>query len=102
MHKIDFFGDYGLLLKTVTDCDTAFYPIRPQDSYVRVKLTSPEGLVYFLNPIVRCVDNQPVMQSLSRIDTVKTFWKRAFFTLFFGVFFLAIAINKTLFQQRQK
>jgi len=95
MQKIDFIGDNGKLLKTVTGSHAAFYPVRPQDSYVRVKLTSPEGLVYYLNPIIRCADNQPVFQSLSRIDTVKTFWKRAVITLFFGIIFLAMAIKKS-------
>ena len=88
MQQIDFIGDNGRLLKTVTGSDAAFYPVRPQDSYVRVKLTSTEGLVYYLNPIIRCDDNQPLIQAVSNIDKVKTFWKRAVITLFFGVIFL--------------
>jgi len=93
MQRIDFIGDNGRLLKTITDSDAAFYPVRLQDSYVRVKLTSPDGLVYYLNPIIRSSENMPEKQSLSHIDTHKTFWKRTFFALSFGTFFLLIAIK---------
>ena len=90
MQKIDFIGDNGRLLKSVTGSNTAFYAVRQQDSYVRVKLTSPEGIVYYLNPIIRCIDYQLIMQSESRIDTVKTFWKRAVIVLLFGAVSLLI------------
>ena len=86
MQKIEFIGDRGKLLKAVSDSDSASYPIRPQDSYVRVKLTSPEGLVYYLNPVVRYGDNQQLPES--RIDTAKTYGKRLLGVLFVGILFL--------------
>jgi hypothetical protein len=76
MAQIDFIGDNGKLLQTSTDTDTAFYPIRPEDTYVRVKLTSSEGLIYLLNPVIRCEGDQPVRQSLHSIDTFRTSLKR--------------------------
>ena len=100
MQQIDFIGDNGRLLKTVADTDAAFYPVRQQDSYVRVKLTSPEGIVYYLNPIIRCIDNQPIVQSENRIDTIKTFWKRAVMVLFLGMVFLAIKYPSSLSLRR--
>ena len=90
MQQIDFIGDNGRLLKSVAESDAAFYAIRLQDSYVRVKLTSPEGLVYYLNPIVRCTDNQPVMQAEGHRDTFKTLWKRVVIALLLGAFFLVM------------
>ena len=75
MQQIVFIGDNGNVLKTVADTDTAFYPIRPEDSYVRVKLTSHDGLVYYLNPIIRHTGDYPVKQSLSSIDKGRTFFK---------------------------
>ena len=78
MQQINFIGDNGNLLKTLTDTDTAFYPIRLKDTYVRVRLTCPEGLVYFLNPIIRYEGDRTVRQSLHRVDMPRTFLKRAF------------------------
>ena len=77
MKQIEFIGDNGKLLKTVNGNNAAFYPIRSEDTYVRVKLTAPEGFVYFLNPVIRCTGDEPVRQLLSSIDKSRTFCKRA-------------------------
>ena len=84
MQQIDFTGDNGRLLKTITDSNAGFYPIHPSDTYIRVKLISPEGFVYYLNPIVRCTGNEPVVQTLSSINRWRTFSKRAFFAVLLG------------------
>jgi len=76
MTQIDFIGDTGNLLKTSIDTDTAFYSLRPEDTYVRVRITSPEGLVYYLNPVIRYEGEQPIRQSLHSIDASKTLLKR--------------------------
>ena len=85
MRTIEFIGDNGNVLKTVTNSAMAHYPIRPQDSYVRVKLTSPENLVYYLNPVVRSSDGNPIQPTPNQINKSKTFQKRAICLLFFGI-----------------
>ena len=77
MRKIEFIGDNGKTLKTVADCNTAYYHICSNDSYVRTKLTSPEGIVYFLNPVVRCSDDEPVKHPANQINKYNTFLKHA-------------------------
>jgi len=77
MQQINFIGDGGKLLQTFEDTDSAVYPIQPEDTYVRVKLIAHDGLVYFLNPVIRYAGDEPVRQSLQRIDTFRTFIKRA-------------------------
>jgi hypothetical protein len=81
MARIDFIGDNGNFLQTSTDTDTACYSIRPEDTYVRVKLTSSDSLVYFLNPVIRYEGDQPVRQSLHSIDTFRTSLKRTLIIL---------------------
>jgi len=81
MEQIDFIGDSGKRLKTVTNSDSASYLIRSEDTYVRVKLNSPEGLVYYLNPIIR---GNPVKQSLHSIDKTRTIGKRIIAVMIFG------------------
>ena len=95
MQQIEFIGDRGIVLKTVTDSDTARYHIRPEDSYVRVKLTSSDSLVYYLNPVVRFSDDNPVKQRLSQIDKVKTFRKRAVIAFVIGVIVLLSIFGRT-------
>ena len=103
MLYIDFFGDNGTLLKTVTDSHAAFYPIRPDDSYIRVKLISPEGFVYFLNPVVRCAGDEPAVQSLSSIDRKRTLSKRSNYMLLFGMLLTIIySIVKYLRKSRRE
>ena len=76
MQQIEFIGDNGKILKTVTGCDSVDYIIHPEDSYVRVKLTSPGNLVYYLNPVIRCRDDTPEVYLSNRIDRWKTALKR--------------------------
>jgi len=90
MLKIDFIGDNGKVLKTVTGSDAAFYAIRPEDTYIRVKLTSPEGLVYYLNPVIRYSGEYLPQQSLSRIDKEKTLLKRFVFAFLFGIIIVSV------------
>ena len=85
MQQIAFIGDNGKTLKTVTGSDSAFYTIRPEDTYIRVKLTSPDNLVYYLNPVVRYSGELPVAPSSGQIDKGKTLLKRVVFALVFGI-----------------
>ena len=85
MQQIAFIGDNGKIRKTVTGSDSASYVFQPEDTYIRVKLTSPENLVYYLNPVVRYSGGFPVAPSCSQIDHGKTCLKRVVFALVFGI-----------------
>jgi len=85
MQRIDFIGTQGKLLQTASDTDSAFYSIRPDDTYVRIKLTATDGLTYYLNPVIRYTGDTPIKQSLQRIDTSRTFLKRALIVLLVSV-----------------
>ena len=99
MTKIEFLGDNGKMLKTDTDTNAAYYPISPEDTYIRVKLFSPQGTVYFLNPVIRYSGEQPVRQSLHSIDKVKTFAKRLIIILIVSGAFLAYRFRKNILSQ---
>ena len=76
MSKIEFVGQGGQVLKEVNDTCSADYLVQPEDSYVRARLFSPEGLVYYINPIIRYTGDSPEKQSLSSIDENSTLLKR--------------------------
>jgi hypothetical protein len=79
MAIISFIGDGGKLLAQAENTRQASYAIQPEDTYVRVMLTSPEGLLYVLNPIVRSQDgDMPPKQWLAAIHRGKTLGKRLF------------------------
>ena len=92
MQKIECIGDNGKVLKTVTGSNTACYPICAEDTYIRVRLTSPEDIVYYLNPIVRCSDDGFVIQSSNPVNKHKTFRKRAISVFIFGTFVIIFAV----------
>ncbi|MCL2028792.1 MAG: hypothetical protein FWG79_09960, partial [Bacteroidales bacterium] len=99
MEQIEFIGDSGKLLKTVTDSDFAYYLITPEDTYVRVKLHCSEGFVYYLNPIVRSLSgDMPALQLLSRVDRWETVGKRTLL----GICFVALVVCIIKFRQRKK
>ena len=77
MTAITFTGDYGKVLAQAADTCAAACPVRPEDTYVRVTLEDGNGLVYYLNPVVRSPDGQqPPGQLLAKINPAATFWKR--------------------------
>jgi hypothetical protein len=77
MSRITFVGDGGETLKDTTHTDRASYAIKPTDTYVRVTLEDPDGLVYYLNPIVRSANGEmPAKQFLASVNTLKTGLKR--------------------------
>ncbi|MDR0581833.1 MAG: hypothetical protein LBG31_02600, partial [Prevotellaceae bacterium] len=77
MTAITFTGDHGKVLAQAADTCAAACPVRPEDTYVRVTLEDGNGLVYYLNPVVRSLDGQqPPKQLLAKINPAATFWKR--------------------------
>ncbi len=89
MTEITFYGDHGTLLQSNTNTQTATYTLRPENTYVRVEIISPEGFRYYLNPIVRTPDGHaPAKQQLASIDERKTAIK-------FGSIIFVIAIFGT-------
>jgi hypothetical protein len=98
MHQIEFIGDHGELLKTVTDSDFACYLIRSENTYVRVKLHCSEGFVYYLNPIIRSVSgDMPALQLLSSINVWQTSGKRTLL----GFCFVALVVCAVKFRFRK-
>ncbi len=76
MDSILFIGDHGVVLERITDTNAGFYVVRPQDTYVRIKLSAPTGLDYYLNPILRSNGEMPAKQYLASIAEGKTWAKR--------------------------
>ena len=93
MQHIEFIGDNGNVLESVKNSDFAIYAIHPEDSYIRVKLTSADDVVYYLNPVIRYAGDEPFLQRVSHIDRNKTFQKR----LFFSVIIFSVIVVFTLY-----
>jgi hypothetical protein len=99
MKQITFVGNYGKTLKMSSDCDSAWYPVQPDDMYVRTELVSPEGFTYFLNPVVRSHDgNMPGKQRLASVDAGKTLRKR----IISGVASVLVVAGFVILKRRSK
>jgi hypothetical protein len=91
MNTITFTGDGGKTLAQATDTHVARYAIRPEDTYVRATLEDGDGLIYYLNPVVRSLDGQqPPKQHLATINTAATVRKRIIIVA--GVLLLAAGV----------
>jgi hypothetical protein len=94
MEKIEFIGNHGNLLKTVTDNDFAYCLISQEETYLRIKLTCSDGYVYLINPIIRNISgNMPELQILYSVDVWETLSKRAIIILLL-ISILSISILK--------
>ncbi|MDR2563867.1 MAG: hypothetical protein LBC98_07980 [Prevotellaceae bacterium] len=102
MSKIDFVGQGGQILKEVNDTCSADYLVKPEDHYVRIRLFSPEGLVYYINPIIRYTGDSPEKQMLSSIDETRTLIKRVLILIItlLGIGIIAIKQIKRLKHNR--
>jgi hypothetical protein len=78
MSEIVFTGDNGKTLATAINTNHAHYVIQPENTYVRITLKADNGLVYYLNPVVRSSDGtMPPKQTIAYVHSGKTLLKRA-------------------------
>lgn len=64
----EFIGQDGKVLKRMEHCQQAWYVIRPNDSYVRVKLMVHNMTYFYLNPITRHTTPTPIDVSSAEIN----------------------------------
>lgn len=89
-----FFGQHGKLLKKTSGTRDAFYVLKPDDKYVRTVIlfstkSNPEGLQFFLNPVMRSAGgNKPEMPQATINQTI-TVLTRIGLTLVFLLVILA-------------
>lgn len=98
-----FWGNHGLLVGKMAHTQQGFYVLKPEDTYVRTHIifespNDPEGIQYFLNPVLRSVDGNKPTMPLANIDTRATIVFRiiAVASLFF------ILINIYILRKRFK
>jgi hypothetical protein len=98
-----FFGQHGKLLKKIGGTRKTFYVLKPEDNYVRTVILfstkdNPEGLQFFLNPVMRSNDgNKPAMPQATVNRTI-TALARIGLTLFI----LVVAISFIRLMQVRK
>jgi hypothetical protein len=82
---IRFYGQNGDFLKKEINTNSAFYPIKESDTYVRTEIEFHSDNVYYLNPVCRYDGNQPSKMAVPEIDSYKTWRLRilGFATLIF-------------------
>ena len=71
-NEIRFIGQGGSLLEKVTGIKTAYYRIKPDDTYIRTEIEFTQGIIYYLNPICRMDKNTPAKTPCPAIDKRRT------------------------------
>lgn len=80
-YEVRFFGQHGRLLKKSGGSRKAFYALQDNDSYIRTVIlfptkNSPEGLQYFLNPVIRSTDGNKPPMPLAQMNETGTWISR--------------------------
>lgn len=71
-----FFGQNGIIKKSVVNSDKAFYPVASDDSYIRTEIIFENNTQFFLNPVIRHDGDAPPLPSPPQINLVKTWLQR--------------------------
>jgi len=82
--KVDFIGQNGEIMQSVTNSNTANYKFRDSDTYIRVeaKFSGSENKIY-MNPIFRYIGDNPLYEKIATIN----WWKSmAAWLLAWGLF----------------
>lgn len=90
--SITYIGQNGKVLLHHDKLPAAGYPLKEDDSYVRVQLSFADGSTIYLNPIARSSNAGLPEQPAAVFDSVQTALMRAAFTILI-VFFLALFIH---------
>ncbi len=71
-----FIGQNGIIKKSSTNTDKAFYAISENDSYIRTEIIFPDNTQFFLNPVFRYRGEKPGKPALPEINFIKTWTQR--------------------------
>lgn len=72
-----FFGNHGALVGKTAFTQKAWYVIKPEDTYIRTQIlfespNDPEGIQYFLNPILRSADGSKPKMPIAVVSAKET------------------------------
>jgi hypothetical protein len=105
--EVRFYGQHGKLLHRVGKSTHAEYVLQPNDTYVRAEVLYPtpndmEGIVLFLNPVIRSTDGTQPAMSQAILDVRGTWVYRIIG--FASVFFILanIIILRKRFRKKRK
>jgi hypothetical protein len=84
-----FIGQNGIIKKSSTNTERAFYPIAENDSYIRTEIIFPDNSQFFLNPVFR-YRGEPAKPPLPEINLVKTWTQRIVAVVIALIIFLMV------------
>lgn len=97
-HIFRFIGQGGELLKKMYFAPESFYPIKPEDTYVRVEIIFENKNRFYLNPLVRYSGNWPPEPKAPVVDL----WKTWVYRILSGATVAFIILNIFIIRKRLK
>lgn len=83
---IHFVGQEGVIKSTAVNTKSAYYVIKPDDSYIRTEFKFKEATSIYLNPILRYDGDKPVSLRSAKVDAKATLWLRiVYFVVILGL-----------------
>ncbi len=95
---IAFYGQGGKMLSASDDCVTAFYVIRPEDTYVRARIFYRDGNEINLNPVFRYDQSLPddILPSVNETKTLLFRVAGTFILIAFPILFYFFPFRRKL------
>lgn len=93
--KVTFIGQDGKILRKVYNTDEASYFIQPWDTYVRTEIKFPNSTMFYLNPVFRYKESNPVVAENATINQINTLIYRVIsFSLLILIFAIVFFYRK--------
>lgn len=100
---VTFVGNKGMIKKSSSGAAKAFYPIMPDDPYIRTEIIFEDNTQFFLNPVIRYHENLPERSRSPEVNWIKT-WLQRFIALMIAltILLLVFKLRKSNAKKRQR
>ncbi|MBE0638526.1 MAG: hypothetical protein IH598_08400 [Bacteroidales bacterium] len=87
---VTFIGHKGMIKKSSSNTEKAFYPISPDDPYIRTEIIFDDNTQFFLNPVIRYDERLPERTPSPEINWIKTWLQRIIALMIAGTIMLLL------------
>lgn len=70
--EIKFIGQDGTVKSILNNIELGLYKIQDNDTYIRIEIAFPDSTKMYLNPIIRCNDNVPLIEKKAKVNIILT------------------------------
>jgi hypothetical protein len=85
-----FIGYNGMIKKSAANSVEAFYPIAPDDKYIRTEIIFDDNTQFYLNPVIRYRGDAPSRPKPAEVNFMKTWMQRIIAAIIAIIIFIVV------------